>query len=360
MHRRRFIEASGALALAVAAGMPRLSTRAQATYSSVDLGMPDGYDSVVPVALNENGVAVVVASMGDKQAVFTVADGTFIQLGRKDSKAHATCIDIDGVVGGWIEDAGEDSESPRDIPIVLTKDNQAEMPGTPLDGRVLALQQGGAAVGEAATDPKLSHRKAVIWEFQEVNELKGIPNDSASAATDINGLGQIVGWVEKTAGESTERHAVMLSTDADPVEIGNLGGSQSEAVAISEQGHVAGNSTTAADQTGLGEDGTAAFLWQDGTVAPLLQLDGQSWSVATDVNSFGLVSGTAGLDSGDLPTTAVVWGFDSVLDLNQSAQPVEGITLTTAVSINELGQVLCGGVDASGKSHALLLSVLGN
>ena len=35
-----------------------------------------------------------------------------------------------------------------------------------------------------------------------------------------------------------------------------------------------------------------------------------------------------------------VWAPDSVLDLNHIVQPVEGLTLTSAVAINELGQVL--------------------
>jgi len=243
------------------------------------------------------------------------------------------------------------------------------MPGDQLDGRVFALQQGGTAIGEAAIDPKLADRKAVIWVNQDVSELKGIPKDAASAATDINGLGQITGWITK----DDAKMAVLLSLDADPIELGVIGGKQSEAVAISEQGLVVGNSTTADEQTELSGDGIAAFSWIDGTLTPLQTIDGQAWSMAADVNSYGLVAGTIGLSTsataspevatpaaGPPATTAVVWAPDAVLNLNQSAQPVEGITLTSAVSINQLGQILCGGVDASGSSHAVLLSIIGN
>jgi uncharacterized membrane protein len=355
MNRRTFVGASSALAAAVTIGLPRRSTVAQAAYSSVDLGLPDGYDSVMPIALNNNGVAVVTAATGDKQAVFIVEDGAFTQVGEKDENARASCIDGQNNVGGWIVG----SSPSQDVPILLTTDGQVEMPGDQLEGRVYALQQGGAAVGEAATDPKRTLRKAVMWVNQEVSELKGIPADAASAATDINGLGQITGWVTKNDAKS----AVLLSMDKDPVELGVIGGKFSEAVAISEQGQVVGNSTTSDEQTELSGNGIAAFSWFEGALNPLQTIDGQAWSMAADVNSYGLVAGTVGSSApatASAATIAVVWAPDAVLDLNQSSQPVEGLTLTSAVSINELGQILCEGVDASGKSHAVLLSIVGN
>ena len=107
--------------------------------------------------------------------------------------------------------------------------------------------------------------------YQDVSELKGIPSDAASAALDINGLGNIVGWVDKLDGDTTSRMAVMLSLDSDPVELGVIGGSHSEAVAVSEQGLVVGNSTTADDQTDLNAIGVAAFSWNEGTLTPLLK-----------------------------------------------------------------------------------------
>lgn len=363
MNRRQFVEASGVLGLLLAAGMPRGVARAQTTYSSVDLGMPEGYDAVIPIALNENGVAAIAASAGDEQAIFTVADGVFTRVGRNDSAAYGVCIDGDGNVGGWIEDSGNGSNSARDVPIILTAGNQSEMPGDPLDGRVLAIQQGGTAVGEAAEHSGTARRKAVIWTNQEVSQLKGTPKDGASSARDINALGQIVGWIEEGDGESASRKAVLFSLEADPVEIAGLGGTQSEAVAISQQGQVVGNSATADTPTELGGDGTAAFIWANGTATPLLELEGQRWSMAADVNSYGLVAGTIGLSApatSGAATTAVVWGADAVFDLNQNAQRIEGVTLTTAVAVNELGQVLCGGIDANGKSHAVLLSIVGN
>lgn len=355
MNRRQFVGASGALALSVSAGLPRRATLAQAAYSSVDLGLPEGYDSVMPIDLNNNGVAVVSAAAGDKQAVFLVQDGAFTQVGDKDAAAHASCIDDSNEVGGWI--AG--TSPANDLPILLTTGGQVEMPGDQVDGRVFALQQGGAAVGEAATDPKLADRKAVIWANQEISELKGIPTDAASSATDINGLGQITGWITK----DDAKVAVLLSMDKDPVELGTIGGKQSEAVAISEQGQVVGNSTTSDEQTELSGNGIAAFSWFEGALNPLQPLDGQAWSMAADVNSYGLVAGTVGLSApatASPATTAVVWAPDALLELNQSSQPVEGITLTSAVAINELGQILCAGVDASGNSRAVLLSILGN
>lgn len=363
MNRRQFVGTAGALGLLKVAGTSHRAALAQSTYSSVDLGLPDGYDSVVPIALNDNGVAVVAADDGETRAIFTVAGGVFTRMGREESSAHATCIDFDGNVGGWVDVAGKGSQPAREMPIVLTAGNQSEMPGEPLDGRVFALRQGGTAVGEAAIGPKGSARKAVIWIYQEVQELAGTPKDGASAGMDVNGFGQVAGWVETGTGDAVRRTAVMFDVEGDMVEIGGLGGFQSEAVGISEQGHVVGHSTTSENDGELGSDGTAAFIWERGKVTPLLTLDGQLWSLAADVNSFGLVAGTIGLDTAGptgATTTAAVWGFDAVYDLNLSAEPVDGITLTAAVAVNELGQVLCGGVDVDGKSHVILLSMIGN
>lgn len=363
MHRRHFIEASATLALATAVGLPHRITRAQAAYSAVDLGIPEGFDSVTPIAINNNGVAVVAAINGETSGIFIVQDGSFTQVGDKDEVAHATSINDANTVSGWVEGASDGSGPAADEPILLTADGQVEMPGDRLDGRVYAVQPDGRAVGEAAIDTSQSVRKAVIWDNQEVNSFKGIPKDGASAALDLNALGQVAGWVESTENGVTTRMAVLLSVDTDPVELGVIAGSLSEAVAISEQGLVVGNSTTSADQTELSGNGIAAFSWIDGTLTPLQALDGQAWSKASDVNTFSLVAGTIGLSApatASAATIAVVWAPDALLDLNQTSQGLDGLTLISAVSINEVGQILCGAVDAGGASRAVLLSIVGN
>jgi uncharacterized membrane protein len=362
MHRRRFIGTSGALALAVA-GLPRRIARAQAAYSAVDLGVPEGFDAATPIAVNNNGVAVLSATKGETSGIFIVENGSFTQVGEKDEVAHATSIDDANTVGGWVEGASDGSGPAPDVPALLTAGGQVEMPGDRLDGRVYALLQDGRAVGEAAIDASRSARKAVIWDSQEVNPLKGIPKDGASAALDLNALGQIAGWIESTENGVTTRTAVLMSVESDPVPLGDIGRSISEAVAISQQGLVVGNSVPVASDAVLYGNGTAAFSWTDGTVTQLQTLDGQAWSRANDVNSFGLVAGTVGLGApatASAATMAVVWAPDALLDLNQVTDGLAGLTLVSAVSINELGQILCGAVDAGGVSRAVLLSIIGN
>lgn len=361
MHRRQFIGISGAAALALATGLPRFETRAQAAYSAVDLGVPDGFDSVIPVALNNNGVVVVTATTADASGVFLLENGEFTAIGEPDESAIPTSINDANQVGGWIEGASDGSGPTPEIPVILTTDGQVEMPGDRLLGRVYAVAADGRAVGEAALDEKQTARKAVIWVDQEVSELKGTPDDGASAARDLNALGQIVGWVGTEDG--SERSAVILSLDEDPVELGTLGGTLSEAIAINQQGMIVGNSTTSDDQTSLAGNGVAAFSWAEGVMTALHTLENQAWSMVADVSSFGLAAGTVGLAApatAGASTTAVVWTSDAVLDLNSIVQPIEGLTLTAAVTINEMGQVLCTALDASGVSHAVLLSVLGN
>jgi uncharacterized membrane protein len=361
MHRRQFIGVSGAMALATMAGLPRFEAGAQAAYSAVDLGIPEGFDSVLPIALNNNGVAVVSATSADATGIFLVDNGAFTQVGEPDEVAVASSINDTNQVGGWVQGANDGSGPTPEIPVIFTSEGQVEMPGNRIDGRVYAVASDGRAVGEAAVDKDHAARRAVIWDNQEIAELKGTPDGSASAARDLNALGQVAGWIG--ADDGTQRAAVLFSLDEDPVELGTLGGSLSEAIAISEQGAVVGNSSTSEDQTELTGNGIAAFSWMDGTITALHALENQAWSTAADVNSFGLVAGTVGLSApatASAATTAVVWAPDAVLDLNLIAQPVEGLTLNAAVAINEMGQVLCAAVDVSGVSHAVLLSVLGN
>lgn len=361
MHRRRFIEISGAAALATAVGLPHLGTRAQGGYSAVDLGAPEGFDNVIPIALNNNGVAVVSASSADASGIFICENGTFTAVGEPDEEAFAAGINDSNQVAGWVTGASDGSVDAPDVPVLLTTDGQVAMPGEQIDGRVFAVASDGRAVGEAMVDKSVAAPRAVVWDNQEVAELKGTPDDGSSAAQDLNALGQIVGWIG--AEDGSQRRAVLFSLEEDPVELGTLGGSQSEAVAVSEQGMVVGNSTTSDEQTGLSGNGVNAFSWVDGALTALQTLDNQAWSMAADVNSYGLVAGSVGLSApatASAATTAIVWAPDAVLDLNQILQPVEGLTLTSAVAINELGQVLCAGIDASGASHAVLLSVLGN
>ncbi len=361
MHRRHFVGLSSAVALAAMTALPRFDVRAQAAYSAVVLGSPEGFDSVVPVALNNNGAAVVMATSTDETSLFIYEDGAFSQIGASDEKAFASSINDKNQVSGWVSGTSDGSGPSTEIPVLLTTNGQVEMPGDRLEGRVYAVASDGRAVGEAAVNKGKAARRAVIWDNQEVAELKGTSADGASSAHDINGLGQIVGWIGSDDGG--ERKAVLFSLDTDPVELGTLGGTLSEAIAISEQGMIVGNSSTKDEQTALGENGTAAFAWIDGSMTAFQTLDNQAWSMAADVNSYGLVAGTVGLSApatAGPATTAVVWAPDAVLDLNQLAQPVEGLTLTAAVAINELGQVLCAAVDTSGVSHAVLLSVLGN
>ncbi len=361
MQRRHFIGMSSAVALAAVTGLPRFDASAQAAYSAIDLGFPEGFDTVVPIALNNNGVAVISATSADATGVFIVENGAFTQVGDADERAFASSISDTNQVGGWIGGTSDGSAPDTEVPVIMTADGQVEMPGDRLDGRVYAVASDGRAVGEAAVDASRAARRAVIWDNQEVAELKGTPDDGASSAQDINGLGQIVGWIGSEDG--MQRSAVIFSLDKDPVELGTLGGSLSEAIAISEQGMIVGNSSTSDEQTSLSGNGIAAFGWVDGSLTAFHTMENQAWSTAADVNSFGLVAGTVGLSTpatAGQAATAVIWAPDAVLDLNQIVEPIDGLALTAAVAINELGQVLCAAVDASGTSHAVLLSILGN
>jgi probable HAF family extracellular repeat protein len=111
-------------------------------------------------------------------------------------------------------------------------------------------------------------------------------------------------------------------------DLGTLGGSQSEAVAINDRGQVIGTSSVASDRY-------HAFIWQDGVMTDLGVLPGQANSKAVAINERGQVVG-------DSDERAFLWQHKKMTDLGALPDGEE----SSAVAINEHGQVV--GVSSTG------------
>ena len=83
------------------------------------MASPEGFESVTPVALNNNGVAVVSATNADETAIFLVENGTFTQIGDEGEIAYATSINDANQVGGWIAGANDGTSAATDVPVLL-------------------------------------------------------------------------------------------------------------------------------------------------------------------------------------------------------------------------------------------------
>ena len=125
----------------------------------------------------------------------------------------------------------------------------------------------------------------------------GTLGGSESEARDINNSGQIVGWSFWTnpATSGWETHAFLRMPDGAMVDLGTLLGPESYATSVSENGKVAGWYWQGGDADG----GYRAFLWtpdqpngMTGTVQELGTLGGFR-TVGASVNSAGQVSGVS-------------------------------------------------------------------
>jgi probable HAF family extracellular repeat protein len=121
------------------------------------------------------------------------------------------------------------------------------------------------------------------------------------------------------------------------LQLGTLGGSESQARAINDRGQIVGDSTTA---QGL----TRGFLWSHGVMTALGALGG-STARAVDINNRGQIVGFSDTASG-LPH-AVLWQHDQTTDLGTLGG---GISLATA--INDRGEVTGDSLTADGAWHA--------
>ena len=196
-----------------------------------------------------------------------------------------------------------------------------------------------------------------------------------STANSINQAGQVVGTSDNAAG--AERAFLYVDADAGMQDLGTLGGLQSRAYAINNLGQIAGDSETAVP----GEE--HAFLYSDGAMEDIGTLGG-TLAYANDINDAAQVVGVSSTAQGELSgfiysqgemlplglldsqrsyaaginnhgqvvgfTDFVGFLWDEVnglRDLNEMIGPDPGWIILEAMSINDRGQIVGVGFDAT-------------
>jgi probable HAF family extracellular repeat protein len=175
-------------------------------------------------------------------------------------------------------------------------------------------------------------------------DLGTFPGGTASRAVDINDAGLAVGYSFLRGDRAS--HAFVWTVAGGMQDLGTLSGGSSAAVAVSESGHV------------VGESDGHAFLWtQAGGMVDLGTLGG-STSAAAAVNAAGQVVGESFTAEGtrhaffwspsqgmiDLGTLGALIGVDG--------QPLRG-AISFASAVNDAGQVV-GSSDSPSGHHAFL------
>lgn len=176
--------------------------------------------------------------------------------------------------------------------------------------------------------------QACIWQADGTFVLLPMPEQFMSAATAVNESSVVAGWRNISDGTTSPfRVAFMWKdrklTDIDPSEAGF---NSAKAVAISDEEHVVGNLSGGAPMRG--------FRWRDGVLEVLQPLPGATHCRALGVNRSGLVVGDSQFYEDDGVTQhfePTVWDRDGQ---PQTLQLLPGYTGGTCIAVNNLGQVL--------------------
>lgn len=133
-------------------------------------------------------------------------------------------------------------------------------------------------------------------------------------------------------------------------DLGTLGGGNSRVRAVNELGQVTGYSDTdhSSMQTSHG------FVYANGHMTDLGVLPGKIYSMGLGINNHGEVVGTSGWSN---QQSAFLYDGTKMLDLNDYLDPSLKLKLTTALAINDSGQILAQGIYRDGDiPYAILLT----
>jgi probable HAF family extracellular repeat protein len=166
--------------------------------------------------------------------------------------------------------------------------------------------------------------RAADAQYQPID--LGTLGGTESSAAAVNNNGQVVGY-SYTAG-NVEVHAFSWTAVGGMVDLGTLGGLVSFAFAVSENGQVVGSSHT-------GNNEVHAFSWTAAGGMVDLGTFGGSNSVAVDVSDSGRVVGSS-MSAGNAATHAFSWtASGGMVDLGTLGGP-----LSEARAVSESGQVV--------------------
>ena len=212
---------------------------------------------------------------------------------------------------------------------------ELSLPAGSNGGIAFAINEVGEAAGYVSGTAGV---RPAWWTRRGEIQLLPTAQNLTTKALDLNDRGDIVGV---SGGEP--KAAVLWPRKGGIVSLGALPGfTHSEAVAISENGSIAGLATG----VGAFPNRSRAVLWQAGGLAiqDLGVLPGGTDSRARDVNNRGEVVGRSTSATG---SRAFLWtAARGMLDLN-TLVTVPGLVMTDALSVNKRGDILVMGQDAS-------------
>jgi probable HAF family extracellular repeat protein len=313
------------LMLGLATALLSFPANAVPQFTATPIG-PPGVPSSRGQAINASGdVAGQFKIIGESEThAFVNRSGTITDIGTLGAPyTVGLSINDRGDVTGFSIPAGSDEEHAFLYASGTLEDLNSRI-GAASSGQ--AINANGAITGSASATPGGAER-AFVYAGGAATDL-GTLGGANSNGTAINAAGQVVGYAQISG--STVFHAFLYS-GGTMQDLGTLGGRASGALGINASGSIVGYALVA------GNVAEHAFRYAAGTMSDLGTLGGRN-SAAYTINSTGEVVGKAQNAAG--ATRAFLYAEGAMQDLN--ALVVSGLngTLTDAVGINDLGQIV--------------------
>jgi probable HAF family extracellular repeat protein len=328
------------------------------TGTATDLGSFGG-GQTGPRALNDSGQVVGDSrtANGQFRPFITGPDG----VGMRDI----------GTLGGdyvealGINDAGQvvghSSSSTSDAShAFITGPNGGGMRdlGIPADySYARGINDAGQVAGSSHTANYTSHNAFITGANGEGITILGTLGGTLTLPSDINSEGQVAGYSFIRGGPPTYEgpyHGFITGANGTGmIDLGTLGGENSVAGGINDAGQVVGYSETANGQY------HAFITGPDGVGMRDLGIPAD-YSYARAINDEGQVVGLSRMSGDSGIDHAFVTGPDGhgMTDLNSLVNLPDGVVLTEAWDINNVGQVIAVGVIPEPHSYAMLLAGL--
>jgi probable HAF family extracellular repeat protein len=193
-----------------------------------------------------------------------------------------------------------------------------------------AINDQGTIVGQMGIDWHFGGG-ARAYRYSNGTMTDLLPSSYISSANGINNSGTIVGTADGRAFSYSNGTVAYLSS---------LGGTTGSANAINGSGTIVGSSLTAGGNQ-------HAYSYINGTITDLGTLGGFT-STAKALNDSGMIVGDSTVSGGT--QNAFVFNSNGMTDLN-SLVMLNSVTLTDAVAINNIGQIVADG--SNGDSYLI-------
>jgi probable HAF family extracellular repeat protein len=207
------------------------------------------------------------------------------------------------------------------------------------DSRGYAINNSGEVTGSSYIADGSAH--AFLYNGTTMQDLGSLGGDF-STGYGINDSGEVTGYSTNADGFNR----AFLYDGTTMRDLGTLGGDSSQGISINNSGMVTGNSDTA--------DGSEHVFLYDGTTLQDLGTLGGSYGTGLGVNSSGTVVGYSATADGQ-QDAFIYTAATGMVDLNSLISPTSGWTLTSAVAINDSGQIVGNGL-FDGNPAAILLT----